>query len=57
MSKNNNGADKVRIPECPAFEACHPKVSKRMKLVCHMCLEMTVEDWKDHVKTVLDDGI
>ena len=36
------------IGECPAFDIC-----KKTKLSCDVCLQLSVAEWKKHVKKVL----
>lgn len=37
-----------RIQECPAYEVCRVK-----KIDCGICLDLSVEEWRTHVKKVL----
>lgn len=36
------------IQECPAYSVCRDK-----KVDCGVCLEISVEAWREHVKKVL----
>jgi CO dehydrogenase/acetyl-CoA synthase epsilon subunit len=39
----------VLLPECPAAEICRAK-----KAVCSVCEELTEEEWREHVRKVLN---
>ena len=40
------------IPECPAYEVCRAKNAG-----CEVCLELSVEEWRKHVKRVFHCAI
>lgn len=39
------------IQECPAYEICRAKEAS-----CEVCLELSVEEWKEHVRKVMGIG-
>jgi len=39
---------KPSIPECPAYHRCRAK-----QVGCEVCLELSVEEWRKHVKKVM----
>ena len=41
---------KPTIPECSAYEVCRAKQAG-----CEICRELPVNEWKRHVRIVLDD--
>lgn len=43
--------EKVSIPECPAYEKC-----RAIGADCEVCLQLSVADWRAHVKKVLAKG-
>lgn len=36
------------VPECPAYEIC-----RSLKIVCDVCMGLSAEGWKKHVRKVL----
>ena len=38
-----------KIPECPAYEMCRAK-----KASCEICEGLPVDEWREHVKRVMD---
>ncbi|MFA5379850.1 MAG: hypothetical protein WC455_29090 [Dehalococcoidia bacterium] len=45
---NCAGVSPPAIGECPAFDSC-----QEAGVSCHVCLRLSVAEWKKHVKKVL----
>jgi hypothetical protein len=48
MAKRKTPPFHVAIPECPAADRC-----QKRKIECSICLELTEDEWRDHVGKVL----